>query len=472
MCGILAKWVVNFKAHPKGEFLMKTTILAILILVSGLFALQLVFADSELPPVYQKGQVILDKYRYTLGDTITVTVISPLNNTDPNALDTVVTAKESGLESKRVVHLSGRSLTESGPDTGIFVGKFQITKPGDKPSANPKSVDGYLEVSPDSDSIAVMLKNIQDGGTSGMTEGYTHSSNQTELDGLFNRTISSYPNAQFRWKESISPSEGIGVIRVVYPEQNISDKVDSLVARLFHDSERMYVTLNETGNDTGVFETEIPVTTQYSPTKLTLKPSQWNYVSVEYYIDDHLSSTHNSFNLHSSLANPDSKPSDMAKPMTIQTNNDWYLSNQQIAINGQAEPDEDLNIVLFSKKTNGQEKFRHTKADHTGSFSASISWNETFSSGSHTIGIVGSKHGEMSTKDIMLVSLDKLRSHSIDVSPKQQLQMGILPEDIVCRQVWKIVLKPDGKTPTCLEPPTAFELEKRGWTILQKTIHD
>ncbi len=448
---------------------MNVTILSIMGLIMGGLVLHPIFAESELPPVYQEWQLILDKYQYTLDDIITVTVISPLNNTDPNALDTMMTAEEHGLEAKHVVQLSNRSLIESGPDTGIFVGKFQIIKSDDKPSENPESIDGYLEVSPDSDSVSVMLKNIQDDGISGMTEGYTHSSNQTWSDGLFNRTISAYPNAQFRWKEPISLNEGIGVIRIVHPEQNISDKVDSLVVRLFYDYGRIYVTLNETGKDTGIFETEIPVTTQYSPTKLTLKPNQWQYVYVEYYIDDHLSSTHNSFNLYNSLANPDSKPNDMANPITIQTDTDWYLSNQQIVINGQAEPDEDLNITIFSKKANGHDKFRQVKADPSGSFNVSVTWNEMFSSGSHTIEIVGSKHDKISTKDIMVVSLDQLRSRSIDVSPKRQLQMGILPEDITCHQVWQIVLRPDGKTPTCLEPPTALKLEKRGWTILHKT---
>jgi hypothetical protein len=438
-------------------------------LIIGGLALHPVLADSELPPVYQKWQLILDKSQYTLGDIITVTVISPLNNTDPNALDTMMTAEEHGLETKHVVQLSSRSLIESGPDTGIFVGKFQIIESGGKPSENLESVDGYLEVSPDSDSISVMLKNIGDDGISGMNEGYTHSSNQTWSDGLFNRTISAYPNAQFRWKESISPNEGIGVIRVIHPEQNISDKVDSLVVRLAYDYGIIHITLHETDEDTGVFEAEIPVTTQYSPTKLTLKPSQWQNVDVKYYIDDHLDSIRNDgFYLYNSLTNPDSKPNDMANPITIQIDNDWYLSNQQIVINGQAEPNEDLDIAVFLKKYDGHEKFRHVKADSTGSFSVSIDWNEMFPSGSHTIEIVGSKHDEVSTKDIMIVSLDKLHSRSIDVSPKRQLQMGILPEDIVCHQVWKLVLKPDGKTPTCLEPPTASKLEKRGWTILNR----
>lgn len=435
-----------------------------MILVMGGLALQPIFADSELPPVYQNFQMILDKSQYVFGDTINVTVISPLNNTDPNALDTIMTAEEIKLEAKHVTQLSSCSLIESGPDTGIFVGKFKIIKSGDKPSENPESIDGYLEVSPDSDSISVMVKNILEGGMSGWSVGLIPPDRSTNV------TISAYPNAQFRWKESISPNEGVGIIRVVHPEQNISDQVDSLVVRLFYDYGRIYVTLNETGKDTGVFEAEIPVTTQYSPTKLTLKPNQWQYVSVDYYIDDDLDSHNDGFSLRNSLADSDPKPHDMANPITIHTDNDRYLSNQQIIINGQAEPNEDLNIVASLTKTGGQEKFRHVKADSSGSFSTSINWDtQRFFSGSHIIEIVGSKHDKISEKNIMIVSMEQLRSRSIDVSPKRQMEMGVPPSDIVCHQVWKLVLKPDGKTPTCLEPPTALKLEKRGWTILHRT---
>lgn len=437
----------------------------------GIFATEPVLADSELPPVYQEGQLILDRTRYTFGDTINVTVTSPLNNTDPNALDTMMTADSLGLETKHIAQLSSHSLIESGPDTGIFVGKFQIIKSGDKPPENSESIDGYLEVSPDTDSVSVRLQRLLVNGTFGQSADLTHPSDPTSDDFTY-RMISAYPNTQFRWKESISPNEGIGIIRVAYPEQNISDKVDSLVVRLLYDYGRIFVTLNETDKDTGVFETEIPVTTQYSPTKLTLKPSQWQRVSVDYYVDDHLyPHNHDGFNLYNSLASSDSKPNDMANPVTIRTDNDWYLSNQQITINGQAEPNEALNIAVFSKKENGQEKFRLVKADSIGSFSTSIIWNEQrFISGGHIIEIVGSKHDEISTKDIMIVSLDQLHSHSFDVSPKRQLQMGILPEDIVCEMVLHLVFNPSDKSPACVRPDTKQILIERGWAETLRNI--
>ncbi|MBI5697517.1 MAG: hypothetical protein HZC29_03270 [Thaumarchaeota archaeon] len=455
---------------------MNVTILSIMSLVIGGLVLQPIFAESELPPVYQDSQFILDKYRYTYGDTITVTVISPLNNTDPTVPDTIMTTylDVDGSSPRHETDLRNRSLIESGPDTGIFIGKFQIVNVGDKPSENLDSVDGYLEVSPNSDYVTVMFKNLLGDSTSGLSAEFTHPTDTTPPDGFTNRTVSAYPNAQFRWKESISPYEGTGIIRVVYPEQNISDKVDSLVVRLIQDYDygRIYATLTETDKDTGIFETEIPVTTRYSPTKLTLKPSQWQGVSVAYYVDDRLDRNGNDgFTLYNSLASPYSERLGVVEnPITIHTDNDWHFSQQQIVINGQAEPNEDLNIVVFSKKANGQEKFRHVKTTSSGSFDTAIEWNEPrFFSGQHIIQVIGSKHDIISEKEITIISMDELRSRSITVSPKQQTAMGLLPNDIVCHQVWKTVLKPDGKTPVCLEPPTAFKLEKRGWTILHKT---
>lgn len=202
---------------------------------------------------------------------------------------------------------------------------------------------------------------------------------------------------------------------------------------------------------------------------MNLKPNTGQGITFAYYINDRIETEiYNGLILFNSLASSDSKPNDTANPITIQIDNDWYLSNQQITITGMAEPNEDLNIAVFPK-SNGHEKFRYTKTDSAGSFSTNINWDEQRFTGSHTIEIVGSKHDEISSKDIMVVSLEQLRSRSIDVSPKRQLEMGVPPSDIVCHQVWKLVLKPDGKTPTCLEPPTALKLEKRGWTILHRT---
>lgn len=197
-----------------------------MILVMGGLSLQPIFADSELPPVYQQSQLILDKSGYTYGDTITVTVISPLNNTDPTISDTIMTPLDATYDPNRnQTYLAGRTLTENGPDTGIFVGKFQIVKPGDKPSEN-ESVDGYLEVSPDSDYIAVMLKRVLEDISSGLVVQFTYADDPTPPNAFINSTISAYPNAQFRWKESISPREEIGIMRVEYPSQNISDEID------------------------------------------------------------------------------------------------------------------------------------------------------------------------------------------------------------------------------------------------------
>lgn len=50
------------------------------------------------------------------------------------------------------------------------------------------------------------------------------------------------------------------------------------------------------------------------------------------------------------------------------------------------------------------------------------------------------------------------------LSPKKQLEQGVLPEEIICRHNFSLVLRESG-TPACVRPLTADVLERRGWTI-------
>ena len=59
----------------------------------------------------------------------------------------------------------------------------------------------------------------------------------------------------------------------------------------------------------------------------------------------------------------------------------------------------------------------------------------------------------------------------IIASPKHQLESGILPDDIQCRDNRILVLRPNGN-PACLTPQTAEKLMERGWTISLTNVED
>ncbi|MCA2003562.1 MAG: hypothetical protein LDL06_02205 [Candidatus Nitrosotenuis sp.] len=113
---------------------MKEAVLAAMFLTVCGFVLS-VSADSQLPLVYQESESFLDKHQYTWGNTIYITIISPIDNVDSAIKDTITTpiAGPNWPSDPSNVVLDGYSLVETGSDTGIFVGDYKIVKPGEKP---------------------------------------------------------------------------------------------------------------------------------------------------------------------------------------------------------------------------------------------------------------------------------------------------------------------------------------------------
>jgi len=85
------------------------------------------------------------------------------------------------------------------------------------------------------------------------------------------------------------------------------------------------------------------------------------------------------------------------------------------------------------------------------------------SSGVYTVQAVSLKNDQQTTKKITITSLEDLESRSIMISPKQQFEMGLSPDQMVCKQVWKLILKPGGEFPACVKLPTYSKLLERGW---------
>ena len=84
-------------------------------------------------------------------------------------------------------------------------------------------------------------------------------------------------------------------------------------------------------------------------------------------------------------------------------------------------------------------------------------------SGPYTVSVTSIKHDQQTTKQIVVTSLEDLQSRSIHVPPSQQSQMGLTSDEIVCKRVWKKLIKPGGDFPSCFTLPTYEILLERGW---------
>jgi len=49
------------------------------------------------------------------------------------------------------------------------------------------------------------------------------------------------------------------------------------------------------------------------------------------------------------------------------------------------------------------------------------------------------------------------------LSPKKQLTLGYLPEDVICKEGLELIFKKSNDTPACVKPKTAEKLIERGW---------
>jgi len=67
------------------------------------------------------AKVSFDKQSYNLGDTATITVTDADANVDPNVINTVLITVKSSIDSKSIL------LTETAPDSGIFIGHVSFT---------------------------------------------------------------------------------------------------------------------------------------------------------------------------------------------------------------------------------------------------------------------------------------------------------------------------------------------------------
>ncbi|WP_179366212.1 hypothetical protein [Nitrosarchaeum sp. AC2] len=435
----------------------------------------------ELPSVYQIPYAVLDKQVYTWGDSVNIHVVSPLDNKDSSVVETLQPNK---MLFPFAIHtdsqfstLNDYSLVETGPDTGIFEGQVMIVKHGVNKTGGTGPHDGILEANSSTKNISVSFE-IDSNTITSYHGQFTHDDDPDPPQHLLvNRTYSVYPAIQFHWTESTSPYDANGIVTVNYPSQNKSPVVIETIDVHFYsyDDDGVYAVLTETDPDSGLFEGMLSVTTRDSFTKLTLSESETTYrsVGVKYLVNDELSQHMESKSLP--LVNLLKRQSHVQNntsfdSLELNTDKQSYLPSQPILVFGKSSPDDIIHVIVESK-TSSMKKFKQVQANENGSFDVEIIWADHASSGSYDVHVVSTSNDQQKTKHIMIVSLEDLESRSFLVPPKQQFEMGIPYDQLVCKQVWKPILKPGGEYPACVELPTYHKLLERGWMTVSAIMN-
>ncbi len=453
---------MNFK------FLLGVSVFASLIVVSYNVD---AFADSS-NNVYQIPDVSFDKYSYTWGEQGKLFMVSALDNKDPQKIE-VITANNSTFESTLYVqpNLSKSQnfiLTETGLDTGVFEWTFIISEPGTEESYDVDS--NYIAIT---DSVESIIFQFDVGLNAGYSTSakITHPNDNTlPSDEQRQRIHSMYPNIQFRIAEMTSPYDGYGIVSVQYPNQNKSPAVVDQLKVVFsiRGVNSIFEVLNETGPDTGIFNGPLSISSypSFSKIQLTKDDGESRRIAVQYLVSDSLSSSFsNSITLHHELEYQDNDMDRIQNNSNLSVHSDKkaYLSDQPIRVYGSSEPDEIIHVTLSSSK-NSEVLFDKVHADVNGRFEIEFTWpNAAPSSGMYKLTAVSIKNNVQDKNQIMITSIEDLQSYGVTIPPRQQSEMGLDADQIVCKRVWKLVLKPGGDVPACVKLPTYHKLLERGW---------
>ena len=227
--------------------------------------------------------VELDKAVYNWTDTVYFTITSPDHNVNTAAEETIGTADLPVQISTR----SGKLCTtddktyfaaESGVVTGVFEGEVQLI-------GFTHTMSGSQEYAPTATSTC---GTTFDGGvlrTGGQTDGVSVSYE-------YNDSVVVVASASIAWNigeasfdSSAASAGGSAVFTVVDADENTNDEIiDTFTVAVFSDSDNggFTLTLNETDENTGVFEGTVFFTSTDATSGSNLRVSEGDTVTAEY----------------------------------------------------------------------------------------------------------------------------------------------------------------------------------------------
>ena len=222
--------------------------------------------------------VELDSKVYTWTDRVFVTIVAPDHNTDSALVDEI--GGDSTLTAQtRDDQLTNYKLSETGADTGIFIG--EITLIG---MAHDSNGDGSND-GPYGTQVATAA-----GPTDGLlkaseSDGVTVSFEYTEDSTVVSSSLIRWNIGEASFTEDAYLSSSGAVIRVVDPDMNTNpDSVENFKLDVYSDSDSggIELTVSETNESTGIFEGTVFFTTSDASGGHTLRVAEGDTITAEY----------------------------------------------------------------------------------------------------------------------------------------------------------------------------------------------
>ena len=230
------------------------------------------------------GAIIeLDKAVYNWTDTVYVTITAPDHNNNTVAEETIGT----GALPIQVTSRAGKMCTsttggtyhigaETGVDTGVFTAEVLLTGYSLAANNNPGTTTNVCSAT---DSTAGKL------AMKGQTDGISVSYEYTDSVVVVASASVMFNIAEASWDTSSASAGGSATITVTDADENINSSIiNSFTVDVFSDSDNggFALTLNETNEDTGVFEGTVMFTTDAATSGVNLRVSEGDTVTAEY----------------------------------------------------------------------------------------------------------------------------------------------------------------------------------------------
>ena len=183
------------------------------------------------------ASLTLDKDVYSWRDRVTITVVAPDFNVDSLAVESIGNDDEVRIRSQ--LDSDTATLTETGPNTGIFQGTIDL---------------GGFKYEVANNVMAQPANLLQVGSEDGISVTFTYDEDERDL---IQSALIRWNVAEVTWVEDSYREGATGILRVVDPDRNLHpDTPDSIETIVFSDTYRggIRVALTETESSSGVFE--------------------------------------------------------------------------------------------------------------------------------------------------------------------------------------------------------------------------
>ncbi len=231
------------------------------------------------------NRVQINQEVYTWTDRVYITIISPDHNFDTKAVDTIGTTKWDGVKiTTREGTLDSYKLTESGPNTGIFIG--EVTLIGFDHNADGNTRTGFGAAGYDNPQ--------RETGGAGPANGYLAASNDDAISVSFDYSedlsiVNSAPivwgMGTVEWMDSVYSPGDTAVVRVVDRDMNLNPGgVNNFDIDVWSDSDPggISLTVTEIGEAAGVFEGTVYLTDTSESSGHRLYVTEGDAITAEY----------------------------------------------------------------------------------------------------------------------------------------------------------------------------------------------